>query len=67
VKQRVALWMQMEVLFLCFLAAIRVKLHRPLDGNIKTVSVKREGHHWYAWLGLSLQAQTKPEVRVCVA
>jgi len=27
VKQRVALWMQMEVLFLCFLAAIPSRAH----------------------------------------
>jgi putative transposase len=27
---------------------IKIKLHRPVSGKIKTVSVKREGNHWYA-------------------
>lgn len=40
---------------------IKVKLHRPLDGNIKTVSVKREGHHWYACFSCEVSAQPLPE------
>lgn len=26
---------------------IKVKLHRPVEGTIKTCTVKREGEHWY--------------------
>jgi len=40
---------------------IKVKRHRPLDGNIKTVSVKREGHHWYACFSCEVSAQPLPE------
>ena len=25
----------------------RLRLHRPIEGDIKTVTVKREGRHWY--------------------
>lgn len=27
---------------------VKVKLHRPIKGRIKTVSIKSEGDHWYA-------------------
>jgi putative transposase len=27
---------------------VKVKLHRPIEGEIKTVSLKHEGDHWYA-------------------
>lgn len=29
------------------IGAIRMKQHRPVEGNIKTVSIKREGKRWY--------------------
>ena len=29
------------------IGSVKVKLHRPLEGNIKTATVKREGEHWY--------------------
>jgi putative transposase len=27
---------------------IKIKLHRPVEGKIKTTTIKREGEHWYA-------------------
>jgi putative transposase len=27
---------------------VRIKLHRPIDGVIKTLTIKREGRHWFA-------------------
>ncbi len=27
---------------------VKIKLHRPVNGKIKTVTVMREGNHWYA-------------------
>ncbi|MBX3288404.1 MAG: transposase [Acidobacteria bacterium] len=36
---------------------VKVKLHRPIDGKIKTVSIKREGSKWYACFSV----ETKPE------
>ena len=29
------------------IGSVKVKLHRPIEGNIKTATVKREGDHWY--------------------
>jgi IS605 OrfB family transposase len=29
------------------IGTIKVKLHRPLEGTIKTCSIKKEGDHWY--------------------
>jgi hypothetical protein len=37
---------------------IPIKLHRPITGKIKTVSVKREGHQWYACF--SVECAPKP-------
>src|ERR1700730_13758449 len=37
---------------------IQIKLHRPITGKIKTVSVKREGQQWYACF--SVECQPKP-------
>src|SRR5215510_853141 len=32
--------------------AVKVKLHRPIEGKIKTVTVKREAGRWYAVLDM---------------
>jgi putative transposase len=40
---------------------IKIKLHRPVSGKIKTVSVKREGNHWYACFSCQVSAQPLPE------
>jgi len=37
---------------------IQIKLHRPVDGDIKTVTVKREGHQWYVCF--SVKCEPKP-------
>ena len=29
------------------IGSVKVKLHRPIEGTIKTCTVKREGEHWY--------------------
>jgi putative transposase len=36
---------------------IKVKLHRSIEGKIKTVSIKREASHWYACF--SVEGETK--------
>src|SRR5262249_14400913 len=38
--------------------AVKVKLHRPIEGNIKTVTVKREAGKWYAVF--SVECEPKP-------
>ncbi len=42
---------------------IKIKLHRNVDGKIKTVSVKRQGNHWYACFSCEVSAQPLPENR----
>jgi len=37
-------------LYLQGVGDIKIKLHRPTDGAIKTVTLKREGHQWFALL-----------------
>jgi putative transposase len=37
-----------DVLHLSKIGDVRVKLHRPIQGNVKGVIVKREGEKWYA-------------------
>lgn len=34
---------------------IKIKLHRPVQGKIKTCTVKREGDHWYACLACEVE------------
>lgn len=40
------------------IGTIRVKLHRPIEGTVKTVTIKREGEHWYVCLSCEVK---KPE------
>jgi putative transposase len=40
---------------------IKIKLHRPVSGKIKTVSVKRAGNHWYACFSCEVSARPLPE------
>jgi len=37
---------------------VKVKLHRPIEGNIKTVTVKREAGKWY--VAFSVECEPKP-------
>nr|BBH87038.1 transposase [Thermosporothrix sp. COM3] len=40
------------------IGSIKVKLHRPLLGKVKTCTIKREGEHWYVCL--ACEAPTMP-------
>jgi putative transposase len=40
--------------------AVKVKLHRPIEGKIKTVTVKREAGKWYAVLSVEWEAEPLP-------
>jgi len=40
--------------------AVRVKLHRPIEGEIKTVTIKREAGRWYAVLSVECEAKPLP-------
>jgi putative transposase len=39
---------------------IRIKLHRPISGKLKTVSVKREGQQWYACFSVEYEPKPLP-------
>ena len=39
---------------------IKVKLHRPLEGEVKTVTIKREAGRWLACFSVERQAQPLP-------
>lgn len=41
------------------LGSIKVKLHRKLQGPIKTCTIKREGEHWYVIFVCEVEAQKK--------
>src|SRR5207253_56242 len=30
------------------IGVLKIKLHRPVCGKVKTVSIRRDGSHWYA-------------------
>ena len=53
-------------LFVQGVGNIKVKLHRPLDGKSKTVSVKRECEHWYVCFSAETSAQPLPETDAAV-
>jgi putative transposase len=35
---------------------IKIKLHRQIEGDIKTCTIKREGEHWYVCLSCEVEA-----------
>jgi len=39
---------------------IKLKLHRPVDATIKTVTVKRKAGRWYAFFGVECEAKPLP-------
>lgn len=40
------------------IGSVKVKLHRPLEGRLKTATVKREGAHWY--LVFTCEVESRP-------
>jgi putative transposase len=41
------------------IGTIKVKLHRDVQGTIKTCTIKREGEHWYLVLACDVQSQPR--------
>jgi putative transposase len=48
-------------LYLQGVGHIKVKLHRPVDGTIKTITAKRECGKWYACFSVEYEAAPLPE------
>src|SRR6266566_8747921 len=42
------------------IGSIKVKLHRSLEGKIKTCTIKREGEHWYVVVTALVEAEKLP-------
>lgn len=40
---------------------IKVKLHRPVEGTIKTVTIRRDVNHWYVCFSVERDPQPLPE------
>jgi putative transposase len=53
-------------LYLQGVGHLKVKLHRPVDGCIKTVSAKREAGKWYACFSVESTAEALPAVETTV-
>lgn len=47
-------------LYLQGVGEIKVKLHRPVEGTIKTVSIKREAGRWYALFSCEVEPSPLP-------
>lgn len=43
------------------IGSVKCKFHRPLEGKVKTATVKREREHWYIVFGCEVEAQPLPE------
>ena len=39
---------------------IKIKLHREIEGKIKTLTIKREGTHWYAVFACEVEVEKLP-------
>lgn len=48
-------------LYLQGVGHVKVKLHRPVQGTIKTVTVKREAGRWYACFSIEYEPVSLPE------
>lgn len=48
------------------IGSVKMKLHRPLEGKLKTATVKREGEHWYIVLVCETEPKPLPENRAAV-
>jgi len=46
-------------LCLAKIGTIKVKLHREVQGTLKTCTIKREGEHWYVCFACEVEEQTK--------
>jgi putative transposase len=42
------------------IGTVKVKLHREMQGTIKTLTIKREGEHWYAVFSCEVKTEKLP-------
>ena len=53
-------------LYLQGVGHIKVKLHRPVDGGIKTVTIKREAGQWYVCFSVEYAPSPLPETATAI-
>lgn len=41
------------------IGTIKVKMHRPIEGKIKTCTIKREGEHWYVAFSCEIEQEAQ--------
>jgi len=46
-----------NLLTLSKIGVLRVRLHRPIQGKVKTVTIKRDGQHWYVCFSCEVQVE----------
>ncbi len=49
-----------EVLTLSKIGDLKVRLHRPMVGQVKTVTIKRDVNHWYATFSCEVEEEPLP-------
>ena len=49
-----------EVLTLSKIGGIKVRLHRPMVGQVKTVTIKRDVNHWYVTFSCEVEEEPLP-------
>lgn len=49
-----------DILTLTKIGPLKIKLHRPIEGKIKTVTIKREGEHWYVCFSCEIEQDIQP-------
>ncbi len=49
-----------KTLHLTKIGDLKVKLHRPVEGKMKTCTIKREGEHWYVIFACEVEAEKLP-------
>lgn len=42
------------------IGSVKMKLHRPLEGEVKTATLKREGEDWYWYIVFACEVEPKP-------
>lgn len=53
-------WKMDKRLHLSGVGALRVKMHRPIEGTIKTVTIKRDVDHWYVTFSCEVDVEPVP-------
>lgn len=48
------------------IGSVKIKLHRPIQGKIKTLTIRRRGQHWYACFSCEIETTNKEKTNLNV-